>query len=229
MDIAPAAGVFESISVQGGNVKSQSLLLGPSQELIATIFRVSMLTMYFSNKPMDDERRLELTNIELQLQSLDMSAPTTDTKQNYQGDLSHDDLVLFELYRLACLVYVRKTLDPQASPRDPSLQQIITSFVNELGSLPGGSSLNGLLVWPLAVVGLCAVVSAHQRIIIGRFRTIYKTWRTDIMVRSMEFLRDRWKTYRELEGASGTCGGCPDVTLALYFCLQDLRLPAVLV
>lgn len=138
MDIAPAAGVFESISVQGGNVKSQSLLLGPSQELIATIFRVSMLTMYFLNKPMDDERRLELTHIELQLQSLDMSAPTTDTKQNYQGDLSHDDLVLFELYRLACLVYIRKTLDPQASPRDPSLQQIITSFVNELGSLPGG-------------------------------------------------------------------------------------------
>lgn len=42
-------------------------------------------------------------------------------------------------------------------------------------------------------------------------------------------LRIRLKKIEELEGASGTRGGCPDVTLASYICLQDLRLPAVLV
>lgn len=89
--------------------------------------------------------------------------------------------------------------------------------------------MNGLLVWPLFVAGLCAVASTHQCIIIGRFRTIYKTCRTDIMIRSMEFLRDRWKVYPGLEGASGTRGGCPDVSLAWHFCLQDPRLPAILV
>lgn len=109
MDIAPAVLVFESISVNDGDSRSQSLLLGFSQDLIATIFRVPKLTMHPPNKVMDDERLLELTSIELQLQNLDVNSPTTDTKQNYQGDLSYDDLALFELYRLACLVYVRKT------------------------------------------------------------------------------------------------------------------------
>ncbi|ODM18376.1 hypothetical protein SI65_06247 [Aspergillus cristatus] len=101
LDIAPVARVFESISVNGGDSRSQSLLLGPSQDLIATIFCVSML-MHSPNKLTDDERRLELTHIELQLQNLDTNCPATN-----QGDLSHDDLALFELYRLACLVYVR--------------------------------------------------------------------------------------------------------------------------
>jgi len=109
LDIAPAVLVFESISVNDGDSRSQSLLLGFSQDLIATIFRVPKLTMHPPNKVMDDERLLELTSIELQLQNLDVNSPTTDTKQNYQGDLSYDDLALFELYRLACLVYVRKT------------------------------------------------------------------------------------------------------------------------
>jgi len=224
LDIAPAARVFESISVNSGDSRSQSLLLGPSQDLIATIFRISMLTMHSSNKLTKNKRRLELTRIELQLQNLDTNCPVTD-----QGDLSHDDLALFELYRLACLVYAGNILDPQISPRDHPLQHTVTSFVNELGSLPRGSPLNGLLVWPLVVVGLCAVASAHQRTIIGRFRTIHKTWRTDIIIRSMEFLRDRWKIYRELEGTSRTRGDCPDVTLASYFSLQDICLPVVLV
>lgn len=97
MDIAPAAGVFQSLSVQGGAFKSQSTfgtLPGIDR------YRLSRLDAddAFSNKPMDYERRLELTCIELQLQSLDTSAPTTDTRQNDQGDLSHDDLALFKLY-----------------------------------------------------------------------------------------------------------------------------------
>lgn len=147
---------------------------------------------------------------------------------------SGDDMIMFELYRLACLAYIKNTLDPQVSPRNSSLQQIVASFVNELRFLPDHSPVNGLLVWPLVVIGLCAVVSTHQRIIIGRLRTVHKTWRSDIFIHNIKFLRDRWKTYRGLGERSypkttNTHHTTTHETLPSYFPLRDLHFPAVLV
>lgn len=245
MMINPASQVLDSISVKG------CLLLGPSQGLIVTIFRVSTLTMHSAPRMlMDDSRRSELTNLAVQLQSRDTSVsidkslsttvsiscePQEDISEDlYHQSDTHDDIVMFELYRLACLVYVTKLLDPQVSPRDPSLQQIVTSFIDELGSLSGESPISGLLVWPVVMTGLCSVTSTYQRIILGRLRAIHKIWRTDILVRSMDFLRKQWKTYRDLEESSlsraaDTCHHHKDAALSSYFSLQDLRLPAVLV
>lgn len=246
MAISPASQVLDSIPVKG------CLLLGPSQGLIVTIFRVSTLTT--RSAPcmlMDDSRRSELTNLAVQLQERDAKVsidekpsttgsifcgPCEDKSEDllhHQSD-THDDIVMFELYRLACLVYVTKLLDPQISPRDPSLQQIVALFIGELGCLSGESPISGLLVWPVVVTGLCAVASTHQRIIIGRLRAIHKIWRTDILVRSMDFLREQWKTYRDLEKSSlsktvDTCHHNDAAALSSYFSLQDLRLPAVLV
>lgn len=78
------------------------------------------------------------------------------------------------------------------------------------------------------------MTSTHQRIIIGRLCAIHRTWRTDIMIRSIEFLRDRWRMYCELEGGFQletivTGDNHHDVALASYFTLHGLHLPAVLV
>lgn len=234
--ITPAAQIFESLRLKDDNIQSQSLLLGPSQDLIVTIFRVSALTIHSAPRMlMDDARRSHLIGLEFQLQNWHRSVPVgnTVTSKSYEQENFDDDMVMFELYRLACLAYVKNTLDPQVSPRNPSLQQIVASFVNELRSLPVNSPVNGLLVWPLVVIGLCAVVSTHQRIIIGRLRTVHKTWRSDIFIHSIKFLRDRWKTYRELGETS--CSKTNDThhtatheTLP-YFPLRDPHFPAVLV
>lgn len=234
--ITPAAQIFELLPLKSHNIKSQSLLLGPSQDLIVTIFRVSALTMHSAPcMPMDDTRRSELTNLESQLQNWHRSVPIENTMmvESDKYENSDDDMAMFELYRLACLAYIKSTLDPQASPRNPSLQNIVTSFVNELGSLPNDSPANGLLVWPLVVIGLCAVVSSHQRIIIGRLRAVHNTWRSDIFVHNMKLLRDRWKKYRELEELyskmMNTHHTTAYETLSSYFPLRDFHFPAVLV
>lgn len=54
------------------------------------------------------------------------------------------------------------------------------------------------------------------------------------MIRSIEFLRDRWRMYCELEGGFQletivTGDNHHDVALASYFTLHGLHLPAVLV
>ena len=230
--ITPAAQIFESLRLKRYDIQSQSLLLGPSQDLIVTIFWVSTLTM--NSVPctlMDDGRRSQLTSMESQLQSWYKSVPIENTVMDKSYD---EDMVMFELYRLACLAYVKNTHDPQVSPRNPSLQQIVASFVNELRFLPDNSPVNGLLVWPLVVIGLCAVVSTHQRIIIGRLRVVHKTWRSDIFIHSIKFLRDRWKTYRELGEIScsktnNSQHTTSHETLPSSFSFQDLHFPTVLV
>lgn len=147
---------------------------------------------------------------------------------------SYDDIVVFELYRLACLIFVKQAIAPLISPRAPELQKIVGCFVTELETLPHDSPSNGLLAWPLVITGFCAVAHAHQRIILARLRIIHKTWRTDIFPQTVDFLRRLWGLDTD-EGAtpnentrylnlnrhrSSLCSG---------FTLQNLGLPTVLV
>lgn len=104
--ITPAAQIFESLRLKNDNIQSQSLLLGPSQNLIITIFEAPALTMH--SVPcilMNDARRSQLTSLESQLQNWHRNVPIEDTVmgKSDKHEKSDDDMVMLELYRLACL------------------------------------------------------------------------------------------------------------------------------
>ncbi|KAL4771873.1 fungal-specific transcription factor domain-containing protein [Aspergillus nidulans var. acristatus] len=187
--------IFDSIDYHTG----QSLLLGPSQDLIITIFRITRLTLH--PPYMSEIVRSELASIEFQLEakstigqiSLALHDPGEQMCETVNHlSFSYDDRVVFELYRVACLIFVKQAIDPLISPRAPELQKIVGCFVSELETLPHESPSNGLLAWPLVITGFCAVAHAHKRIILARLRIIHKTWRTDIFPQTVDFLRRLW-------------------------------------
>ncbi|KAL4816950.1 fungal-specific transcription factor domain-containing protein [Aspergillus spinulosporus] len=190
-----ASEIFNSIDYRTG----QSLLLGPSQELIITIFRITRLTLH--SPYISEIVRSELESIEFQLESRSttsrVSLAVHDPGEQMCETINHlsfsyDDRVVFELYRLACLIFVKQAIDPLISPRAPELQKIVGCFVTELETLSHDSPSNGLLAWPLVITGFCAVAHAHQRIILARLRIIHKTWRTDIFPQTVDFLCRLW-------------------------------------
>lgn len=230
------------ISANPHHLLGQGMLLGPSQALITTIFQVTRFVMRAPSM-MYGMFRSELAIIEHQLQNprhLTGLATAESEQRHYQTQsstiYSPDDRILFELYRLSCLVYVKQVLDPHVHPCDHKLQHIVNSFVDELSALEGDSPLNGILPWPLLVVGLCAVTRAQQSLIMGRLRKSHKVWRTDIFTTTMDFLRQRWSLLATEPGPQGhegrqqamfqyNCRGSP----GSHYTFESLPLPIVLV
>lgn len=222
----PATQVFASVLVkyqQHETGADKRPLLGKLDPLLWTIFRVSTLALQASADPIVDSiSRSQLKNLESQLECwkkenlgyettqttsefegehdcLEMSQPPQPCTSSNSDDSGYDDRIVFELYRLACLVYVKRTVDPHASLRHPYIQRVIASFIKVLHSLPMNSFANGILGWPLVTVGLCSVVGSHQRIIIARLRSIHNTWRSDIFTQNIEFLRGHWVKLRSYD------------------------------
>lgn len=196
--LTPAGEVFDMISASSHHLLDKGMLLGPSQSLITTIFQVTRFVMRAPSM-MYGLFRSELAIIEHQLQNtrnFTNLATLESEDPHHQAErrivYSQEDTTLFELYRLSCLVYVKQILDPDVHPQDNALQHLVNSFVDELSTLEGDSPLNGILTWPLLVIGLCAVTRAQQCLIMARLRQIYKIWRTDIFTTTMDFLRQRW-------------------------------------
>ncbi|KAL4740979.1 fungal-specific transcription factor domain-containing protein [Aspergillus similis] len=232
-----ASEIFDSIGYHTG----QSLLLGPSQKLIITIFRITRLTLH--SPYMSETVQSELASIEFQLEarsttgriSLVVHDPGEQMLETIEyPSFSYDDRVVFELYRLACLIFVKQAIDPLISPRAPELQRIVGCFVTELETLPHDSPSNGLQAWPLVITGFCAVAHAHQRVILARLRIIHKTWRTDIFPQTVDFLRRLWGLNT---GGSATSNkdtkflslNSHSSSLCSGFMLPNLDLPTVLV
>ncbi|KAL2793506.1 fungal-specific transcription factor domain-containing protein [Aspergillus keveii] len=204
--------------VLAASEQDDMLLLGPGQQLLSVIFRVSTLAMHAPTALEYKSRRFELLRAERNLQYWQVSDPTarealripTVPCNGPAGGLSHhgssrdddhddagpDRMRIFEIYRLACLLFVRRTLYPHAPLCGADMQEIISSVIAQVNLLPESSPANGVLVWPLVVVGVCSLDDVHQRAITARLRSIYRTWRSDILRRNIEFLWAHWKRLR---------------------------------
>ncbi|KAL3492303.1 fungal-specific transcription factor domain-containing protein [Aspergillus germanicus] len=211
----PASRVFAR--VLAASQQDDMLLLGPGQQLLAVIFRVSTLAMHAPTALESKSRRFELMHAERNLQYWQISDPTArealripsvpyegtaeglshgSSTDNNDDDAGPDRMRIFEIYRLACLLFVRRTLYPHAPLCGADVQDIISSVVAQVHLLPESSPANGVLVWPLVVVGVCSLDDVHQRAITARLRTIYRTWRSDILRRNIEFLWAHWRHLR---------------------------------
>jgi hypothetical protein len=112
---------------------------------------------------------------------------------------------------------------------------VIAFFITRLDSLSNLSFVNGILGWPLVIVGLCSVIGTHQRVIIARLRAIHNIWRSDIFIQNIEFLRRHWdkaracdKLHRENRDKN-TSGLYSELPLPSSFTFQTLGLPTILV
>ncbi|KAH8196163.1 hypothetical protein TruAng_009669 [Truncatella angustata] len=169
---------------------SQDILLAPRcRRVFSCILKVAMLTKTLgsANGPYYEATISELRELEAQL----VSEPALPSR-NVEAAASHEDTIS-ELYRVACAVYVKMTLDPDLSYQYKSVQDLVVQFVLHLNQLPATSPANSIMVWPLVVVGMSAVSVAHQRLIVGRLRALHKICRSDIVTKSADMLGKIWR------------------------------------
>lgn len=191
--------VFNSPFLSGSQY--QGILLGQCSKTFCFILQVAMLTCNMDpNDILDETIASELRSIEAQL------ADPLIHEHVSHGSPAVVERTTAQLYRLACLIHVRRTLEPDLDPKDPVLQDPVTQFIRYLEMLPSTSPANGILCWPLVVAGLSSVVTAHQRLITGRLRRNHETWRTDILSTSADLLSRQWKQRRECSSVSNSLG-----------------------
>lgn len=194
-----ALQVFDSPFLSGSQY--QGILLGQCSKTFCFILQVAMLTSNMDPDDLLDETKVSaLRSIEAQL------ADPLIHESASQGLPAVDEWKTAQLYRLACLIHVRRTLEPNLDPKDPILQDPVTQFIRYLETLPSTSPANGILCWPLVVAGLSSVVTTHQRLITGRLRKNHETWRTDILSTSADLLSRQWKQRRECSRVSNSLG-----------------------
>ncbi|RFU33823.1 hypothetical protein B7463_g2496, partial [Scytalidium lignicola] len=190
LELSLAYQVFYSPFLTGH--ACEGMLLGTSRKLFLLILRISMLTTSQDSVPLDASSRFELEAIELQLSNLKFNKPT----DRNDDEEAYDHATISELYRHACLLHVKTTLNHQLSIKSDIIQNIVTDFVSQLEELPISSPANNILVWPLVIVGLCTITQCHQRIISARLRKNHETWRSEILPQNAAFLIRTWKPYR---------------------------------
>lgn len=194
-----ALQVFNSPFLSGSQY--QGILLGQCSKTFCFILQVAMLTSNMDpNDLLHETKASELRSIEAQLTDRLMYGSASN------GSPAVDERTTAQLYRLACLIHVRRTLEPDLDPKDPVLQGPVTEFVKYLNMLPSTSPANGILCWPLVVAGLSSVVTTHQRLITGRLRKNHETWRTDILSMSADLLSRQWKQRKECSSVPNSPG-----------------------
>lgn len=190
-----ALQVFNSPFLQGSQY--QGILLGLSRELFSIILRISIITNRIPYPPLvDAATRIELELIETQLSNWQQPESTNDTDE----PPTVDESITSELYRLACLIHVKRILAPDLALQSTEIQGILIQFITGLNTLPPTSPANGILCWPLVVAGMCAVIGSHRSLILGRLRKNYETWRSDILRKSADLLCKQWREHRPSRG-----------------------------
>lgn len=173
---------------------------------------------------LDDTGIAELTFLE----SLLAEPPATPTGED--DSLAEHEHISAELYRLACLLYVKQALEPDIDRQSAQIQHIVAQFITNLLLLPPTSNANGILCWPLVVVGMLSVISTHQRLIGGRLRRIQDIWKSDIASKSTSLLSQKWRQDRISEGSTGHDRGlgCVEQARRRIYTQQRFNYPIVL-
>ncbi|KAL4786575.1 fungal-specific transcription factor domain-containing protein, partial [Aspergillus varians] len=192
LSLAPQ--IFNSPFLQG--TQEQGMLIGKSLDLFYFIFRISVIISKTSCGELDPAAILELNAIESEL-----SGWRTSRLENEDLE-GADEYITSELYRLACLIHVKKILNPQLPYQSPAIQEFLSEFISNLDRLPSDSPANSVLCWPLVVAGMAAVTARHRRLITTRLRKNHETWRSDILSKSIQLLGEKWKQENCSEGTA---------------------------
>jgi hypothetical protein len=165
----------------------QGILLGRCRPIFGLILQIAMLDIPNGTAVRDETTKVKLELIEGKLISFEVS------QVRHMCDARVDEDTVSELYRLACLIHVKKLLFLDAAPRIPGMQELLEDFISRLDELPANSPANGILCWPLVVAGMSAIATPHRRTITGRLRKNHETWRSDILSKSVDLLVRKWR------------------------------------
>lgn len=191
--------------------QSRGMLLGNSPELFLIIIRISTVLQrtedWYANQ---DTIIAELEYIERDLWQVAIESSSSDGRSEI--------VLISELYYVACQLQLKKAMQPNLTPDDTLVQDFVQSFASALEQLPAESAANGVLCWPLFVVGLCTVNGKHRALLTTRLKAIHKGWRCGIPLQISKYLTRKWKENN---------GGSLDMVLAATHGWATGQLPVI--
>ncbi|KAE8143478.1 fungal-specific transcription factor domain-containing protein [Aspergillus pseudotamarii] len=165
-------------------------IMGTSQKVFFIVFRVALHLSRGEPTTFSDRRIYrDIVSAEQDLRSVRASFHARPD----MGAQTINDGVTFELYRLACLIYLQSLIDQSISICGPSIQEMVSSFVSHLSMLPPESPSDGFLCWPMVIVGRCAIQQEHRAAITTKLKTIFNKFRSEIFSRNLAVLRQHWR------------------------------------
>ncbi|KAE8376951.1 fungal-specific transcription factor domain-containing protein [Aspergillus bertholletiae] len=167
-------------------------IMGTSQKIFLIMFRVTLHSARSQDTILSNHRRYhDIVSAEQDLRNIRASfhaRPEMSTEVINDG-------VTFELYRLACLIYLQSLTDQSISIGAPSIQNMVSSFVAHLSMLPSESRSDGFICWPMVIVGRCAVNQKHQTAITLKLRATFAKFRSDIFSKNLTMLKQHWRSF----------------------------------
>ncbi|GAB1193714.1 hypothetical protein APSETT444_002942 [Aspergillus pseudonomiae] len=171
-------------------------IMGTSQKVFFIVFRVALHLSQFESSMLPDKRiYADLVSAKQDLRNIRASF-------HVQPDMSAEminDGVTFELYRLACLIYLQSLIDGSISISAASVQEMVSSFVTHLAMLPPESPSDGFLCWPMVIVGRCAIQQTHRAAISTKLKTIFDKFRSEIFSRNLTMLKQHWRNLERVD------------------------------
>ncbi|OAA60378.1 Zn(2)-C6 fungal-type DNA-binding domain protein [Niveomyces insectorum RCEF 264] len=196
LDLPLAAAILESPWLR--THANQGMLLGDSPEIFLIILRLSVLLHGKSTTTNaachGDALDAQLSSIQLDLWRSSME-PVPPEREASSGTGSHADAgkLASELYFWGCQIQIELSQRPGRPKEDETIQALVSTCMAILERIPSDDPANGVLCWPLFVVGLCAVNSKHRAAISNRLQAIYAGWRSAIPLQTSKYLTQRWK------------------------------------
>ncbi|KAE8402418.1 fungal-specific transcription factor domain-containing protein [Aspergillus pseudonomiae] len=171
-------------------------IMGTSQKVFFIVFRVALHLSQFESSMLTYKRiYADLVSAKQDLRNIRASF-------HVQPDMSAEminDGVTFELYRLACLMYLQSLIDGSISISAASIQEMVSSFVTHLAMLPPESPSDGFLCWPMVIVGRCAIQQTHRAAISTKLKTIFDKFRSEIFSRNLTMLKQHWRNLERVD------------------------------
>ncbi|KAL4872521.1 fungal-specific transcription factor domain-containing protein [Aspergillus spectabilis] len=179
-------------------------IMGTSQKAFFLVFRLSQYLAHLPRSvPLSGALRYEILTTAHELRTC---RPQFHINPAMTPGTVNDG-VTFELYRLACLIYIEQALNPSLMTSDTSIQDKVHIFITYLAQLPPESASDGFLCWPLVVVGLRAVDRSHQAAISAKLKSTYERFRSKIFSGNLALLRRWWREGKNGDGDKDRGGG----------------------
>lgn len=187
--------------------RGRGMLLGAQSEIFYIIFRLSVtLNRYSGSQSNRDSLQLELLSIQSDLSRVIIQHESKQYLQTEESGHFPELQIISSLYYLACQSLLHILMYPGLSVSDEPIRETIRQFFETLERIPLSSSANGVLCWPLFIIGASLNTGKYRSTILMRLRVIETGWRSPIALQASKILTQTWKDCRPAVGPPITSG-----------------------
>lgn len=104
-----------------------------------------------------------------------------------------------DLVAAACIIFLKKMLQPTLSPFDPSIQRPMAAFIQQMKHISPYSQVCFVCVWPIIIASSVAVQNYHRQYLRDRIKEFSTVMHTRAYPTLLEYTNIIWKSGMEFK------------------------------